>query len=133
MRNPGRNDYDVQVEGIGKFKFARRSLGDELKVQVEYARITEGVMQPTPWLYSLGTWLSALRVLMVAAPDGWDMEAMDPLEDDTYDQIKKVYEAMREKEDSFRRKPGKASEASSQGDGQDRRVLVPEEVQSPAE
>lgn len=133
MRTPGRNDYDVQVEGIGQFKFARRSLGDELKVQVEYARITEGVMQPTPWLYSLGTWLSALRVLMVGAPDGWDMEAMDPLEDDTYDQIKKVYEAMRDKEDSFRRKPGKTGQAPSQGDGKDDRVLVPEKVQSPAE
>lgn len=133
MRNPGRNDYELAVEGIGQFKFSRRSLGDELKVQVEYARITEGLMQPTPWLYSLGTWLSALRVLMVSAPDGWDMEAMDPLDDDTYDQMKRVYEAMREKEDSFRRKPGKASQATGPGDGQVGGVLVSEAVQPPAE
>lgn len=133
MRNPGRNDYEVPVEGIGQFKFSRRSLGDELKVQAEYARITEGAIQPTPWLFSLGTWISALRVLMVSAPDGWDLEALDPLADESYAQIKQIYEAMREKEDSFRRKPGKASQAPSQGDGQDNRVLVPETLQPAAE
>lgn len=133
MRNPSRNDYEVPVEGIGNFTFARRAIGDELKIQAEYARINDGVSQPTPWLYSLATWFSALRVLMVKAPDGWSLEELDPLEDESYAKIKQVYEAMREKEDSFRRKPGAGSKAPGQGDGKDGGVLVPEEVQPPAE
>lgn len=133
MRNPGKNDYSVPVEGLGNFTFARRTLNDELRVQAEYSRIIDGVDQPTVWLHSLATWMSTLRVLMVAGPAGWDLEELDPIEPETFDQISSVYAAMRAKEDSFRKKPGKGSEVASQADVKDDRVLVSTEVQSTAE
>lgn len=132
MRNAGSNDYSVAVEGLGNFTFARRKLSDELRVQAEHSRIVDGV-EPTVWLHNLATWMSTLRVLMVSAPMGWDLEELDPLENDTFEQINAVYMAMRAKEDSFRKKSGKGSEGASEGNGEVGRVLVSSEVQSPAE
>lgn len=133
MRNPGNNDYSVTVEGIGTFTFARRKLSDELRVQAEHSRIIDGVDQPTEWLHSLATWMATLRVLMVTGPAGWDLEELDPIEPETFEQISSVYAAMRAKENSFRKKSGKGSEGASQADVEDDRVLVSTEVQSTAE
>lgn len=133
MRNAGNNDYSVTVEGVGTFTFARRKLSDELRVQAEHSRIIDGVEQPTVWLHSLATWMSTLRVLMVAAPIGWDLEELDPIEPDCFEQISSVYAAMRVKEDSFRKKSGTGREGASQANREDGGVLVSPEVQSPAE
>ena len=106
------SDFDVQVEGVGRFVFARRTLADELEVQREYARIIDGVT-PTDWLSTMAGWLSVLRTITVRAPAGWDLETLDPLDEGTYAKIHKVYTALRDKERSFRPAPGGASEAVS--------------------
>lgn len=112
------DDFEIVVEGVGSFRFGRRTMRDEIKVQVEYARIIEGV-QPTPWLAMVGGWLSALKVLTVRAPDGWDIDAMDPLDADTYAKLLKVHSALAEKEGSFRSGKGKTGEASGASAGGD--------------
>ena len=128
MRIASSTDFPVIVDGIGTFIFGYRKLADELRIQVEYARITEA--QPaTVWLFNLATYISALRVLMVKAPDGWDLEALDPLDEESFVQIERVFSELREKEDSFRPKRRKASKTESETDVPDVRVLVPEEVQ----
>ena len=132
MRFESSNDFPVAVDGVGTFMFGYRKLADELRIQVEYARITEGV-PATVWLFNLATYLSALRVLMVKAPAGWDLEELDPLDEDTYVLIERVYSALRAKEDSFRPKRGKAGEAAGEVDVPDDRVLVQKEVQPTAE
>lgn len=111
-RAPRSTDFEVQVEGIGNFAFARRTLGDELAIQREYARIIDGVT-PTEWLATMAGWLSVLRTITVRAPDGWDLDAMDPLDPETYERLFKVFSALREKEDSFRRGSGGPSQAVS--------------------
>lgn len=132
MRIESSSDFPVQVEGIGTFIFGYRKLQDELRIQVEYARITESV-PATVWLFNLATYISALRVLLVKAPDGWDLDELDPLDEETFIQIERVFSALRAKEDSFRPKRAKAGEAPGKGDVPNDGVLVPPEVQPSTE
>lgn len=101
FRKASPDDFDLVVEGVGNFSFARRTMRDEMKIQVEYARFIDGVT-PTDWLRAVAGWLSVLNVLTVRAPEGWDTEAMDPLDDDTYSKMLKVYTALITQERSFR-------------------------------
>ena len=105
-------DFTVKVEGVGSFTFGRRTMRDEIAIQVEYARIIDGV-EPTAWLQAVGGWLSVLRTLTVRAPEGWDLDAMDPLDDETYARLNKVYEALVDQERSFRH----GSKPAGQGSG----------------
>jgi len=111
-RLPKETDFTVEVEGIGRFTFGRRTMADELAIQREFADILQGV-EPTNWLSLVGEWLSVLRVLTVSVPAGWDTDEMDPLDDDTYARLNKVYKALRDQERSFR--PGKAPAGETGG------------------
>lgn len=113
-RSPSATDYTVQVDGVGLFTFGRRKMADHVKIQVEYSRLTEGV-EPTPWLDCIATWLSVLKVLTVRSPDTFVLDDLDPLDDDTYANLLKVHAALRAKEDDFRLKSQKSSEAGGQG------------------
>lgn len=95
-------DYTVDVDGVGTFTFGRRTMRDEVDVQREYAAILGGVV-PTAWLEIVGNWIATLKVLTVRAPNGWDIDEMDPLDNETYEKMKRVYNALSEKELSFRR------------------------------
>lgn len=112
IRTPKVTDFTVTVEGIGRFVFGKRTMGDELAIQREYADIIGGVT-PTVWLETMGGWLSVLRVLTVRAPDGWDLDEMNPLDEDTYARLHQVYTALRDQERSFRGSKGTAGEAAS--------------------
>lgn len=111
-RKPSPTDFVVPVEGVGTFTFARRRMADEIAIQVEFARIINGV-EPTAWLLAVGGWLSALRILTVRAPEGWDLDDLDPQEDETYAKLNRVFDALTEKERSFRR----VANAADQGSG----------------
>lgn len=125
-------DFTLPVDGIGTFTFARRKMADEMKIQVEYARMIDGT-QPTQWLSLVAGWISALMVLTVKAPDGWDLDELDPLDDESYAKLKRVYDALMQKEQSFRSGHGKAREGERAGAGEDGAVLVPQEVQPSAD
>lgn len=115
-REGAATDFELPVDGIGVFRFGKRTMRDEIKIQVEYARMIEGV-EPTEWLALVAGWIAALRVLTVRAPDGWDIEAMDPLDDDTYARLMKVHAALVAQERSFRGRPSQAVEAAGQAAG----------------
>lgn len=115
-REGAATDFDVDVEGVGVFRFGKRTMRDEIKVQVEYARMIEGV-EPTEWLALVAGWMSSLKVLTVRAPDGWDIDDLDPLDDETYARLMKVHAALTAKERSFRSGTGKAVEAQGQVTG----------------
>ncbi|MNM99441.1 hypothetical protein D3C81_1120020 [compost metagenome] len=113
-RQPSNTDFELPVEGVGTFRFARRTMRDEISIQVEYARIIQGV-DPTAWLATIAGWLSTLKVLTVLAPEDWDIEAMDPLDEDTYATLLKVHAALADKERSFRKGKGQVSETQREG------------------
>lgn len=121
------NDFNVDVDGIGTFIFAKRTMADEINIQVAYARIIQGA-EPTEWLSRVGGWISTLNILTVKAPNGWDIDDMDPLDDDVYENIMLVYLALRAQENSFRTRSGKGSKESGEKQSQDNRLLVPEAV-----
>lgn len=102
-RNRAPTDFRVPVDGIGDFVFGKRTMKDEIAVQVEFARMINGV-EPTAWLNAVCGWLSALKVLTVSAPEDWDLDTMDPLDEDTYAKLGKVFDALSQKEQSFRLK-----------------------------
>lgn len=109
-REAKQNDFTVDVESVGTFTFGRRTMRDEIKIQVEFARIIDGV-KPTEWLSVVADWLSTLRVMTVRAPEGWDMNDLDPLDPETYVKLREVFNALATKELSFRSGHGMGSEA----------------------
>lgn len=132
-RQASKLDFPVEIEGVGTFIFGRRTLKDELRIQAEYSRITEGVETPTLMLYTLGIAIATIRVLMVQAPQGFDLDALDPIEEDTFTLLQSVYEGVKAKEYSFRKKSGKGSEENSAPDVKLDGVLVSQEVQPSAD
>jgi hypothetical protein len=114
--NPA-TDFDVTVEDIGLFTFARRTMADEFAIQRKFADLAGGGDGHTTWLELVGGWVSALSVLTVRAPEGWDIATMDPLDDEVYAQLNKVYDALRSAEDSFRGKRRTNGQAGSEAAG----------------
>lgn len=108
-RNLKPTDFTVTVDGIGTFTFGRRTMADEIAIQVEYARVLGGVT-PTNWLDVLANWMAVLKTMTARAPDGWVLDELDPLEPETYAKISRVYDALTEKESSFRRQPAQGGE-----------------------
>lgn len=100
-RQGNATDFTIDVDGVGTFIFGRRTMRDEIKIQVEYARLIEGV-EPTEWLALVAGWIATLKVLTVMGPDGWDIDGMDPLDDETYARLGKAHQALVDKERSFR-------------------------------
>jgi hypothetical protein len=94
-------DFKVTVDGIGTFTFGRRKMSDQMAIHRQLSAIYGGV-EPNEWLFRVGTWTATLNVMTVHAPDGWDIEEMDPLDDATYDKMRRVWEALREREETFR-------------------------------
>lgn len=123
-RQPAATDFHVEVPNVGTFSFAKRTLRDEMRIAAEYSRLTEGVETPSTWLAIVAGWISTLKVLTVSAPDGWNIDAMDPLDKETYDRLREVHVALRAKEDSFRAGTGKAGQARRPGSGEVEGVLV---------
>lgn len=120
--NP-KTDFEVTVDGIGTFTVGRRKMADELKIQVEYARIVDGV-KPTEWLDIVANWISVFKVLIVFAPPSWDLDEMDPLDEPSYEKMGRVFKAIRDKELSFRKGTVQSSQAASEGTGSDNPVPV---------
>jgi hypothetical protein len=122
-RIPNDTDFTVVVDGIGKFTVGRRKMADEVAIQREYALILGGA-EPTSWLHIVGNWIATFKVLIVFAPPGWDIDEMDPLENATYEKMKRVYDAISEKELSFRGRNGVDSKAARQEHAQHDSVPV---------
>ncbi|HET7675834.1 MAG TPA: hypothetical protein VFL54_09960 [Gammaproteobacteria bacterium] len=125
--------FAVDVEGIGTFQFRRRTMRENLRIDAEYSRLTEGVETPSKSLDLTAEMMSTLKVLTEDAPDGWDVDALDPLDPETYRKLIAVYSALREKEEFFRRGPGKAGQGDRQTSGGDDGVVVPADVQPGAD
>lgn len=132
MRLPQATDYYENVEGIGRFRFARRKLTDEIQIQRFYAEYAGGV-EPTAWLATLAEYLSTLKTLTVEAPEGWDIDEMDPLDNETYQKLNRVFVALREREETFRAVAGKGGKGPGAQDAEQRGPLVSPDVQANAE
>lgn len=119
--------YPVTVEGVGEFLFARRNMRNNIAIGVETQRLSEGV-ELDDWLGIFVTAMSTLKVLTISAPPKWNLDELDPFEVESYSRVIKVWEALRQKEEGFRRGPQVAVSGGGEGVGEQPRVLVPPEV-----
>jgi hypothetical protein len=135
MRAPSQSDFSVDVPDVGRFIFARKTIGDVFRIRSRYNSLTEGFYNENGSVADFGALaLVTLTTLCVSAPEGHAPAELDPLmSDDWEERVIKIYGALRTKEGSFRRQPAQGSEGSGQVDGGDVRVLVPAEVQPAAE
>jgi hypothetical protein len=109
MSTPART-YPVDVEGVGHFVFRKRTLQDQITIQASAARRTGGQVDD-PELRSFVHALCVLKTLTVQSPEGWDPEALDPLEPGETGKIWDVHEALRSAEEKFRSGAGAKREA----------------------
>lgn len=116
------NDFFITIDGIGRFRFNRKSYGAQIRIDAEMLRILGpdiGVRDNTMSLHAL--LVGHYAALMVECPDGWeDLEEIDITDDPTLDsKILEVYFKLRDTLDSFRvRKEPAGTEPPVQGAGQ---------------
>lgn len=118
-RVPSISDFPVDVEGIGRFMFARRNMVDMIRIRGEYNSLTSGSYDEQGNVTDISAlgYISIQR-LLVSAPANFALDDLDPLTEDDYDdKIMKIYFALREKEASFRPKPAPAKQEAGPGSG----------------
>lgn len=105
MRKPNGTDFFVEVENIGRFQFGKRTMRDVFLIRSEYNRLSNGNYTAEGLPVDGGAWaVATLSVLLVSCPDSFDLEKVDPLTDDTWeDKTAAVYTALRAMELSFRK------------------------------
>lgn len=91
------------IEGVGAFVFKRRTMGLGIAVEAEMVRIMGGSFVSHGGIVTASRQLADLRVLTAQAPEGWDLEELDPFDDDASEKLTKVWEAFREAEITFLR------------------------------
>lgn len=111
--------FEVEVENEGHFVFRRRNLRIGFAIMAEQARILgpaprddieEG--DPEDILGQLVSVYSMLKHQIVEAPDGWDIDAMDPQDNASYRRMTAVWVQMRQKEEEMKgRKAAVATDA----------------------
>ena len=115
-----KDDFSVDVEGLGRFVFGRRTQRDVFKIRGAYCQMTGHNWKDDGTVGDMEAWMYAtLEVMTVSFPDGFSLESIDPLtgpEDD--DRIQTVYMALRQKELSFRPQQKKGGEGTGEGAGQ---------------
>ena len=94
--------YQLEVDGIGEFTFRRRNMRDQIRIEAEAERITGGPVENKSPLQRAAIAIATLSVLTVKAPDGWDVDAMDPLEQADVETVLKVAGEVYEAEARFR-------------------------------
>lgn len=130
MRDASSTDFFVDVPAIGRFSFARRTPREIYKIRANYNTLTEGYEDKKGNLETGAFMFSTLDVLMVSAPDGFDLDKLDPVMDDNWeDTVIDVFRALRAKELSFRPKPAEPVQRESAVDVEH----VPTEVPAPVQ
>lgn len=110
-RTPRDTDFAVTLPGVGDFTFARRTLGDAMKIRGRYLRLlgeagAGGDAEPDAELSGYANVIATISVLLVKAPAAhWgDLEALDLMaQPEALDQLVSLYTLLSEAEDSFRR------------------------------
>ena len=110
-------DFFIDLAGVGRFRYGRKTFGDRIGIRAEFLRLTGGNEDDLD-LSTMAGLVAAHKVLCVEAPEGWvDLEVIDALEDEPGldKKLLGLYQLVVEKEGSFRRVP--ISRVESEGPG----------------
>lgn len=98
--------FIVNVPDIGTFTFGPRHMANQMKIECEYCRLTEGLTGITAFLANLAQMVADLSVLTVDGPKGMagkdDILALDACDPETFARLQKVWSALCDKEAEFR-------------------------------
>lgn len=94
--------HAVEVEGVGRFVFHKRRIADQVRIEADAQRMTGGPIDDVD-LQNVAIAAATLKALAVEAPEGWDVDALDPLDRADTEKLWGVYRALREAEGRFRR------------------------------
>lgn len=94
--------YPLEVEGIGNFTIKKRRVPDQVRIQSDASRMTGGPVDD-PFMREIALAYSTLKYVVDVAPDGWNIDDIDPLNSEDVDKLLKVWEALREAEVNFRK------------------------------
>lgn len=100
-----RENYPVIVESVGTFECRRRTLRVEIKIGAEFSRLTEGEEKIPAWFRELCEIVSALKCLIVKAPEGFSIDDMDAGKEDSFEKLVAVYNSIILAEARFRQGP----------------------------
>lgn len=118
------------IDTIGTFTWRiPRTMRDEIRIGAEVSRLTEGIDAPSQWLAAVSEMVATLKVLTAESPADWNVDAMDPLDPVTYQQLSEVFGALRAAEERFRKERRKGSQAGGQRNGRDSESVVSETIQ----
>jgi hypothetical protein len=133
MRAPKDTDFNVELEGLGKFRFARRTFGDRIKIRGEVARLSRDFGDDLDAVAEV-TVVAVYKTLLVACPPGWeDIESIDLVSNpQAEEQAWQLFLKLQEAEETFRKGRDVAGKEGGQTAGQDDTVLVQAEVQPTA-
>lgn len=124
-------DFFVEPEGVGRFRYGRKTFGDRIRIRAEFLRLTGGNEDDLD-LSTMAGLVAAHKVLCVEAPEGWvDLEVIDALDDERGldGKLLRLYQLMVEKEGSFRRVPFSSGEGVGPAAGENDGVLGAPAVQ----
>lgn len=117
------DNYFVDIDGLGAFEVMRRTMLANNKIRSEFNRITEGQESLSEAFEQFCVVFSTLKALVVKAPTGWNLDNLDPDDDNSYQQMYSLYFKIVEKEKFFRGKD-QGGQNTSAGSGSDDRVVV---------
>ena len=126
-------NFSVPVPGIGDFMFRRRTFRDNIKIQAEYDTLVGGLEEPSDSLHLTASSWAAVKTLLVEAPAGFNVDALDPDDEESYRRLVRVGVALFEKESSFRRPAAQAGAAARPAAGGDDGLRVSAPVQPAAD
>ena len=131
MRQAKDTDLFVELEGVGKFRFARRTFGDRIKIRSEMARLGGGSLSDDQDAMAEVTVVAVFKVLLVSAPSGWeDLESLDLVGNpDAEGQAWQLFAKLQEAEDRFRQGRNGTGQKGGEGTSQGDTVLVSPTVQ----
>lgn len=108
MRKAKDSDFFVELDGVGKFRFGRRTFGDRMAMGAETSRLTGG-NEVDPETSAYASFIAAHKVLCVEAPEGWeDLEQLD-LITHSEEKVFELYAKVREVEARFREESNQGS------------------------
>jgi hypothetical protein len=123
--------FTLDVDGVGAFTAKRRTMLTEIEIAAEANRLVGGQEELSEWLRGLVMTVATLKVQIVKAPDGFDLEELDPDDPDSYALMQQVYRAVKAKEADFR--SGKRATGKSEGPVENVPMGVPEALEPGAD
>lgn len=102
MRAPSDSDFAIALPKVGDFTFARRTMGDMIKIRSAYLKLIGEDEGDYEMEFFCG-FVAAYQALMVSCPEGWEDAAELDLNKLGIDKVMEIATLLADKESSFRR------------------------------